>query len=526
MWMSELAVIVGLMLAHTFTATFVGLQPIQVEVEVDGNRGVPALIFIGLPSKATAEAHERITSALQNCGFRIRSKRTIVNLAPADIPKHGSSFDVAIALGILKMYGELQANTDQSLFLGELSLEGRVKSIRGCLPLVLAAQKWGFKQVFVPQDNLAEVALIDDLAIYPVERLQELLAHLSGQEQLPRLQPQRYESLLADTPPPAFSFDDIIGQEEAKQGLLVAAAGGHNVLMSGPPGMGKTILAESLVSLLPPLSKTEAIEVTNLYSVSGLNAGQLLTSPPFRHPHHTITAAALVGGGNPIQPGEISLAHHGLLFLDELLEFPSYLLETLRQPLESKKVVVCRANGRVEFPANFMLVAAMNPCPCGYRGASKKVCTCPEYIIHKYEQKLSGPLLDRFDVCLQVQDVEKPPLSTPTLANQINQQYQNKTSESPKEIITAVIDRQKKRFIDCEIKKNGEMNSKQVRQYCHLSSAAQVLLDQSFEKMQLSIRSYFKIIKIAQTIADLASSDQIEWKHMSEALQYRYQPNR
>jgi len=284
--------------------------------------------------------------------------------------------------------------------------------------------------------------------------------------------------------------------------------------MSGPPGMGKTILAESLVSLMPPLSKAEAIEVTNLYSVSGLNAGQLLTSPPFRHPHHTITAAALVGGGNPIQPGEISLAHHGLLFLDELLEFPSYLLETLRQPLESKKVVVCRANGRIEFPANFMLVAAMNPCPCGYRGSLKKTCTCPGYVIHKYDQKLSGPLLDRFDMHMQIQEAEKSPLDV---------SGQTKTAELYRAMAAAVIDRQKRRFAECEIKKNGEMNSKQVRQFCCLSPLAQAHLDQVFEKMQLSIRSYFKIIKVAQTIADLANSDQIEKKHIAEAVQYRQQ---
>ncbi len=502
------------MLSRTYTATIIGLQPTKIEVEVDAHRGTPSLTFIGLTSKATAEAKERLTAALQNCGFRIRSKRTIVNLAPAEIPKTSSHFDLAIAIGLLKMYGEISPETDQTMFFGELALDGQVKKIHGALPLVLAAKEMGYRAVVIPTANIPEVATLSGITIYPIAHLQEYLQWCTGAHPLTAVVAQPFHSLCTMTP--SIDFTEIHGQETAKRAALIAAAGGHNLLLSGVPGSGKSMLAQALTSILPPLTEPEAIEVTKIYSVCGLLSDGLMSARPFRAPHHHTSLTGLLGGGNPVRPGEISLAHRGVLFMDELLEFPKPLLESLRQPLEKGNITLSRVHGSYTFPANFSLVAATNPCPCGFLYSRRQKCKCSSSSVDLYQKKLSGPLLDRIDLRVQVLELEMQSLQASTIASK------KKLSSAELQTQTAAAQRrQARRFQKTPYRANSEVAAKDVFELCQVTRPAEQFLLRAAQQMSLSARSYFKILKVSRTIADLVGDTQVNKNHVAEALQYR-----
>jgi magnesium chelatase family protein len=500
------------MLARTFTAMLIGLKPVKIEVEVDGNRGLPNLIFIGLTSKATEEAKQRITSALQNCGVRIRSKRTVVNLAPADVPKTSSCFDLAIAIGVLKMYGEISVNTDDTMFFGELALDGTVKHIHGALPLVLAAKSLGYQHVVIPHSVVDEIAIVTGIQIHPIAHLKEYFAWAKHEYELPVLPPRSFAEMPAEY---WGSAPLIFGQSQAKRSLMICAAGGHHLLMTGSPGIGKSLLAQSLIHLLPPLTEQEAIEVTNMYSICGLATGGLIRRRPFRSPHHSISLGGLIGGGPSLRPGEISLAHRGVLFLDELLEFSRSSLEALRQPMEEGTITLARAAGASHYPCAFTLVAAMNPCPCGYALSQKKACRCSPHTIELYQKKLSGPLLDRFDLRVQVEEFDIENLNKNQNVNE--KQYSHDAAEN----ISKARKVQQERYQNSSHFTNADIPADETLQYCTLTPQAQTLLHHATKKLKLSGRSYFKLIKVSRTIADLESAQIIEEHHIAEALQYR-----
>lgn len=499
------------MLSRTYTATMHGLQSIKVEVEVEGNRGTPNLILIGLPTKAVDESKERITASLTSCGVRIRSQRTIVNLAPADVKKSSSVLELAIAVGLLKMYGEIETSTDQTMFFGELSLDGHLKAIRGALPLVLAAKQMGFTSVVLPIANQEEVAVISGITIHPIHHLNEYLQHCQTKKPLPVLQPIHF----APTPETEFAVDfaDIIGQEEVKRALEIAAAGGHNILLNGPPGAGKSMMSRGLASILPPMTEDEALEVTKIYSISGLLNQGLIKARPIRSPHHTTSQVGLIGGGNHLQPGEISLAHRGILFLDEFPEFTRNSLEALRQPLEDGQVTISRAAGSATYPARFTLVAAANPCQCGYLGSARKKCSCNKHLLDLYRKKVSGPILDRIDLHVRVKEVEVKKLTSNRSKRECSQVIRHRVYQAHS--------RQLQRYRETSYTTNAEINSKDVKRFCTLAHEAQTTLTLAAQNMNLSARSYFKVIKVAQTIADLANSPVITQPYIAEALQYR-----
>lgn len=503
------------MFAKSQGATTLGVDGVIIDVEVDAANGLPAFEIVGLPDASVKEAKERVRTAIKNSGLKLRPGRVTVNLAPANLRKDNPGLDLPIALGLLAAYAVIPQETlDNRLFAAELSLEGELRGVNGILPMAVKAREAGFKEIFTSKHNANEALLVEGLTVYAVDSLRELADFLLGKNELTPVQARseavEEQTLFAD------DFADVQGQFLAKRALEIAAAGGHNVLMSGSPGSGKTMLARRINSILPDLTPQEALEVTKIYSIAGLlpSGGGLMRKRPFRSPHHTTSTTALIGGGTFPRPGEVTLAQNGVLFLDELPEFGKATLEVLRQPLEDRKVTISRVNATLTFPADFILVAAMNPCPCGNRFSEDNghVCTCTPMEIKRYTRKISGPLLDRIDIHIRVSQVAYKDLSSRQKAE---------SSSSIRERVTAARNRQMERLRPFGIFTNSQMNHAMLKEQCPLDNAAQSLLEMAFQKMNLSARSYDRIIKVARTIADLDGTANIDAKHIAEAVQLR-----
>ena len=500
------------MLSRVISGTTIGLDGVIIEIEVDiAGRGFPTFTLVGLPNKAIDEAKDRVRTAIANAGFEMPDSRLTVNLAPADIPKQGSSFDLPIALGVLAAAEMIEKkNLKNSFFIGELSLEGTIRPVSGVLPLALLAREKKLTTIFVPVENSKEASAVEGISVIPVYNLQDLVLHLNEQSELKPIPPLDLDSIV-EYSETQVDFESIRGQETAKRALEIAASGFHNIHLKGVPGAGKTLLSRAFPSIMPKLDREEILEVSKIYSVVGMlkNKG-FITTRPFRSPHHTTSRIGLIGGGTHPTPGEISLAHRGVLFLDEFPEFPHTTLESLRQPIEDGQVSISRAAGSITFPCRFLLIAASNPCPCGYLGHPTKRCKCTPQAVLKYRKRISGPILDRIDIHVDVPPVKEERLTSLEKAEK---------SSLIRARVQKAREKQNKRFGKSYT--NAEMSPSDIRTFCKLTDSANALLKTAIARLSLSARSYFKIIKISQTIADLEELDQIEGKHVAEALQYR-----